>query len=101
MNTLLIQLLPLLIGPLAAGLTQLAKQAPAVPFQGSTATSLIVVLAALSTLLTLAVEVAIAYLSGNLAAYDWSRAVNLLVPAVTSVLTAAGAYGLAKKAGDQ
>lgn len=100
MNTLLLQLLPLLVGPVAAALTELAKRAPSVPFQGKNTTGLIVALGAISTLLTLTAEIAIAYLSGNLAAYDWSRAVNLLVPAVTSVLTAAGAYGLAKKAGD-
>ena len=99
MNQILLQLLPLLIGPIAAALTELAKKAPAVPFEGKTTTGLIVVLGALSTLLTLAAEIAIAYLAGNLATYDWSRAINLLVPAVTSVLTAAGAYGLAKKAG--
>lgn len=98
MNPIILQLLPLVIGPVVAGLTEMAKRAPAVPFEGKTTTGLIVALGALSTFLVVAIEVAIAYLSGNLAAYDWNRAINLLVPAVTSILTAAGAFGLIKKA---
>lgn len=97
MNNIVLQILPLVIGPLAAFLTELAKKAP-IPFEGKTATGIIVALGALSSLLTLAAEIAIAYYSGTLASYDWNHAGQVLVQVVTAILTAAGTYGLAKKA---
>lgn len=77
-------------------LTIWAKGLP-IPFTGATATGLIVALSAFATLTTVVCNFLIAWLSGNLAAFDFANAGVLLGQVVTSVLTAAGAYGLWKK----
>lgn len=94
-NTLLPMLTPLLVGPLAAFLAQVAKLAPAIPFQGKTVAALVAVLGVIA----LACELGIAILTGNLAAFDFERLASLLIQTVASVLTAAGTYGLLKKGG--
>jgi hypothetical protein len=97
MNQTILQLLPFVIGPVVALLTEWGKKAP-IPFEGKSTTGLIVVLGILSSVLTVVLEVAIAYYSGNLAAYDWNRAVNVLIEAGKTLFVAAGAFGLYKKA---
>jgi hypothetical protein len=77
-------------------LTNWAKTLP-LPFVGATATGLIVALSAFATVTSVVCNFLIAWLSGNLASFDFANAGVLLGQVVTSVLTAAGAYGLWKK----
>jgi hypothetical protein len=89
-------LVPLFNTVVVPYLTNRAKALP-IPFEGATATGLIVALSAISMVTTLVCDFLIAWLSGNLAAFDFANAGVLLGQVVTSVLTAAGAYGLWKK----
>lgn len=77
-------------------LTAWAKGLP-IPFTGATAAGIIVALGAFSTLTTVVCNFLIAWLSGNLAAFDFANAGVLLGQVVTSVLTAAGGFGLWQK----
>jgi hypothetical protein len=90
-------IVPAINGPIVAFLTELAKRAPAVPFEAKTVTTLIIALGALSTLTTVFCNLAIAWLSGNILAFDFAGSLKLVGQVVLSVLTAAGAFGMYRK----
>jgi glutamine synthetase adenylyltransferase len=83
-------LLPLVIAPAAATITEAAKRVPAVPFDGRTKATILAALLAVSLLL----RVAIAWVTGTLDHISWADELRVLVDAIIAALTAAGGYAL-------
>lgn len=91
-------LVPVLGGPLNALVTEMLHRMPAVPFNKESTAGLIAVLTALSLATTLACDFGIAWLTGNAATFDVAHAGQVAAQIAASVMTAAGAFGLVKKA---
>lgn len=79
---------PLVLGPLAAGVTQIAKNAPAIPINSGNAMVLratVMVLAILGSVLT-------AWANGTLGSMDWQPVIKQVFDACVIYATAIAAY---------
>lgn len=89
------QLIPLLTAPLVSVLVEAGKRVPVIPFDGGRRASIVLAL----VIVSLAVRLALAYLGGQLGAFDWQAELKILADALLSALAAAGAYSLVRKQG--
>lgn len=86
-------LYPLILGPLVAGLVETAKRVPVIPFGGRGRAGIVAALVVAS----LALRVALAWATGQLATFDWHTELRLALEAIVAALVAAGGYSLLRK----
>ncbi len=89
---LLVQATPLLIAPLASLLVAAAERAPAVPYEGRTKAGIVAAL----LVAALVVRVALAWVTGTLAAVDWQAELTIVLDALKAAGIAAGGYAIAR-----
>lgn len=84
---------PLVMGPLVAGLVEVGKRVPVIPFDGTRRLQVVAALLVVSLL----IRVALAWATGTLGSFDWEGELRIVFDAVVAALVAAGGYSLAKK----
>lgn len=84
---------PLVMGPAVAGLVEVAKRVPVIPFEGKGRLGIVAALVVVS----LIVRAALAWATGHLATFDWETEIRLAADAVMAAFVAAGGYSLLRR----
>lgn len=89
LGALVAPILPAILGPVAATVTNAAEKLPLVPYEGKTIGTIVLAV----FLASLAICVVVAGAMGRLTG-DWQSLVKILVDAIVTTLAGCGAYSL-------